>query len=285
MRYLLLSVFLCSALWSIQLSPGSGADQLATPSRARTTLRVVAAPDDLPYSNRAGEGFENRLAELIARELGLELEYAWCEPRSAGFRRSLKRESGDVVFGLPERHPRLLTTAPYYRSTYVFVTRADRRLALSSLDDPRLRRLALGVPRPDGGTQSAAELALARRGIARNVVAIVGDGDRSASERAVEAVADAEVDAALLWGPLAGYFAPRQAIELDLAPLAVEELEPEALSSLAASVGVRRDDPALRDRIDEALERRRGEVSELLERYGVPRVEPSPATAALAVPR
>src|SRR4051812_33060929 len=112
---------------------------------AERELRVCADPNNLPFSNERGEGFENKIAELAARELGARLQYTWWAQRR-GFVRSTVREGlCDVVVGVPAGFDPLLTTKPYYRSTYVFVSRRARHLALKSLDDPRLAQLRIGI--------------------------------------------------------------------------------------------------------------------------------------------
>ncbi|HEX5574932.1 MAG TPA: hypothetical protein VFX42_03570, partial [Gemmatimonadales bacterium] len=108
-------------------------------------LRVCSDPNNLPFSNQRGEGFENRLAELIAGELNATVRYTWWAERRGFIRSTLNAGRCDVVMGMPPGTGSVLTTRPYYRSTYVFVSRRDRHLAVKSLDDAALRRLKIGV--------------------------------------------------------------------------------------------------------------------------------------------
>src|SRR3982750_4009077 len=108
-------------------------------------LRVCADPNNLPFSNIKQEGFENALARLIARELGDTLEYFWWPQRRAWVRHSVGEGKCDVAIGVPTAFEPMTTTRPYYRSTHVFVSRADRHYDLHSLDDPRLRQLRIGL--------------------------------------------------------------------------------------------------------------------------------------------
>ena len=133
-------------------------------------LRVCADPNNLPFSNDRGEGFENRIAELLARDLGAKLTYTWWAQRRGFIRSTLAANSCDLVIGVPAGYDLVLTTRSYYRSTYVFVTRKDSRLALSSFDDPQLRKLRIGVHLiGNDGVNVPPAHALTRRGIISNV--------------------------------------------------------------------------------------------------------------------
>src|SRR6185369_8390665 len=111
----------------------------------REHLRVCADPNNLPFSNEKQEGFENRIAALVARELGMKVEYTWWAQRRGFLRHTLNAQRCDVVMGTPAHMEMLLPTRPYYRSTYAFVSRTDRHLALHSFDDKALRSLKIGV--------------------------------------------------------------------------------------------------------------------------------------------
>src|ERR1043165_9439358 len=108
-------------------------------------LRVCSDPNNLPYSNDRGEGFENKIAELVAQDLGMRLSYFWMPQRRGFVRNTLNDGKCDVIIGFPSNFDRAAATRPYYRSSYMFVTRRDRKLNITSLDDPRLRRLRVGV--------------------------------------------------------------------------------------------------------------------------------------------
>src|SRR5918995_717015 len=164
-RYLLIGA--AAILFSTALAPA-----------AERELRVCADPNNLPFSNQRGEGFENRIAELVARELGATLRYAWWAQRRGFVRNTLREDLCDLIIGVPAGYDPVLTTRPYYRSTYVFVSRRDRRLALTSLDDPRLRTLRIGVHlMGDDGANAPPAHALARRSIIANVSGYTIYGD------------------------------------------------------------------------------------------------------------
>jgi quinoprotein dehydrogenase-associated probable ABC transporter substrate-binding protein len=243
---------------------------------ARGTLRVCADPNNLPFSNAREQGFENRLVRLVARELRAKVEYTWWAQRRGFVRETLTAGACDVVPGVPTRFERTLVTAPYYRSSYVFVSRRDRHLRLSSFDDEPLRTLKVGVQLiGEDGQNTPPAHALAARHIVSNVVGYTVYGDYlqpNPPARIVEAVARGDVDVAIVWGPLAGYFARRHDTPIELSAV-TPVTDPATPMAFDISMGVARRMPALRDEIDAALQRRRTEVERILDEYGVPRVK------------
>ncbi|MEA2723256.1 MAG: mxaJ protein, partial [Gemmatimonadales bacterium] len=239
-------------------------------------LKVCADPNNLPFSNQRLEGMENRLAELIAGEMNAAVTYVWWAQRRGFFRNTLEAGRCDVVLGVPSNLPSVLTTRPYYRSSYVFLTRRDRRLEIESFDDPRLARLRIGVQLVGDGANTPPMDALARRGLARNLVGYTVFGDYAKPNppaRIVEAVARGEVDIAVVWGPLAGFFAARSPVPLVIR-LVPEPAGPgEVSSAFSISLGVRKGDEARRAALDSILQRRRVEIGRILDEYEVPRVE------------
>jgi mxaJ protein len=238
-------------------------------------LRVCADPNNLPFSNARGEGFENHLASMLAADRGERLEYDWHAQRRGFVRETLGSGRCDVIMGVPASYERVLPTRPYYRSTYVFVSRADRRLRLSSLDDPRLHRLRVGVQLAgDDYANTPPAHALSRRGVVANVVGFTLYGDYkedSPPARIVDAVARREIDTAIVWGPLAGFFARREPAKLVLAPVTPQVDLPFLPFAWDISMGVRRGNSKLRDQLDDFIERRGPEIDRLLDEYGVPR--------------
>jgi len=244
------------------------------PARA---LRVCADPNNLPFSNRAGQGFENRLAELVARDLGRRLEYVWWAQRRGYVRNTLGADRCDLWPGVASTLEMLATTRPYYRSSYVFVTRAGDPLAGLTLDDSRLRRLRLGVQLiGDDAMNTPPAHALARRGIVGNVRGYMVYGDyRQANPPAalVRAVAGGEIDVALAWGPLAGYFAQHSPVPLRVEPITPWLDEAQWPMAFDISMGVGKHDERLRREVDRVLAARQAEVRRVLVSYGVPLVD------------
>jgi mxaJ protein len=248
----------------------------AEPAPAAAPLRVCADPNNLPFSNERGEGFENRLAELLARSFGAKVEYTWWPQRRGFLRHTLLRGDCDVVLGLPTASELALTTRPYYRSTYVFVSRAGLAERPRSFDDPVLRRLRIGVQLVgDDGANTPPVHALTRRGIGNlHGYLVAGDyGRESPPARIVEAVAAGDVDVAIVWGPLAGWFAPRQRERLVVEPVTPQVDVPFLPFVFDVSMAVRRGDEALRDRLERTLGAERAAVDALLAEYGVPRID------------
>jgi mxaJ protein len=239
-------------------------------------LRVCADPNNMPFSNAAGQGFENRIAEIIATDLGVKLMYTWWAQRRGFIRNTLKAGLCDLVPGTPANLEMLRTTTPYYRSSYVFVTRQDGP-DVASFNDPRLRELRIGVQLiGDDGANSPPVQALGRRGIVGHLIGYPVYGDYSAPNppaRIVEAVANGEIDLAVVWGPLAGYFAQRQKVSLRITPVTPRIDGPQLPLMYDISMGVRREDDALRGDVNSALARHKAEIDAVLAQYGVPRLD------------
>jgi mxaJ protein len=249
----------------------------AAESPAVRTLRVCADPNNLPFSNLHGDGLENALATLVARDLGADVAYTW-QPQRRGFvRNTLAAGLCDVMMSVPTSFERVLVTAPYYRSTYVFVSRKDRALDVRSFDDPALRGLRIGVQVIGDDYANPPPLtALARRGIVTNVVGYSVYGNYAQPNppaRIIDGVARGDVDVAIAWGPLAGYFATREPVPLVLVPVTPQVDLPFLPLVFDMSMGVRRGDTALRDDLDRVIERRRTEIAGVLRDFGVPRVD------------
>ena len=245
----------------------------------RTTgqpLRVCADPNNLPFSNARREGFENRIAELLARDLGARVEYTWWAQRRGFIRNTLNTGSCDVIMGVPTTLDMVQATAPYYRSTYVFVTRRDRGLSVRSLDDSILRRVTVGVQLiGDDGANTPPAHALAKRGVVTNVRGYTVYGDYATDSppaRIIDAVTRGDIDVAIAWGPMAGYWARRAAVPLTLTPVLPEIELPFLPNVFDIGIGVRRGDSTRRAMLDSAVQRRRGDIERILDSYGVPRV-------------
>ncbi len=241
------------------------------------TIRVCADPNNLPFSNQAGEGFENRLAELLAADRGARLAYTWWPQRRGFVRNTLQAGTCDVVMGVPFRFELTRTSRPYYRSTYVFAARRDRVAGLGSLDDPRLRDLRIGVQMiGDDFSNTPPAHALARRGLVRNVVgySVYGDYSQPAPLSAIVTAVDrGDVDAAVIWGPPAGYFAKMSRHPLELTPVSPRAESASLPFVFDISMGVRRDDAVLQAELDDFIVRRGADIDRILDAYGVPRVE------------
>jgi mxaJ protein len=242
----------------------------------RPVLRVCADPNNLPFSNARREGFENHIAEMLAEELGRTVEYTWMAQRRGFIRNTLNARACDVVPGIPSSVDMVLATRPYYRSSYVFVTRLGEP-RVESFDDPRLRAMRIGVHLiGDDGVNSPPVHALTQRGVVGNLVGYTVYGDYAEPDppaRLLEAVANGDVDIAVAWGPLAGWFALRSTVPLDLVPVTPQIDVPFLPHVYDIAMGVRRVDVSLRDSLEAAILRRRTGIDSVLQAYGVPRLD------------
>ena len=239
-------------------------------------LRVCADPNNLPFSNERGEGFENKIAELIAQELDARVSYTWWAERRGFIRNTLDAGSCDLVPGTTNGIEMLRTTRPYYRSGFAFVTRADGS-QISSLDDPVLRQMKIGIQLigEDGSNPPPAE-ALARRGLVDNVrgYSVYGDyRDENPTSAIIDAVAKGDIDVAIVWGPVASYFASREGVPLRVTLVKPQNDGPRLPMVFDINMGVRKDDPQLRDEINAALAKLQPRIDAVLTSYNIPRAD------------
>jgi len=262
-------------VWVFLIVPGLAAAQGTVSAPAQ--FRVCADPENLPFSNDRFEGFENRIADLIAKDFAATPSYIWWGQRRGFIRNTmnatLKEGRCDFVMGVPEKYDLVLTTRPYYRSTYVFVYPRGKGLSVGSLDDPALKKLKIGVHLlGDDYTNPPPVHELSKRGIVGNVVGFSTfySADNPASS-IVDAVASGRIDIAIVWGPLAGYFAKRQRVDLALVP--VPSGKGDLPFAFDISMGVKKGNDALLKRLEKVLDQRQAEITKILKDYGVPLLE------------
>jgi mxaJ protein len=253
----------------------AGALFLMAASAEAREIRVCADPNNLPFSNAQREGFENRIVALIARDLDATVAYIWWAQRRGFARNTLTADLCDLWPGVASGLETLATTRPYYRSTYVFVTRSDRHLAITSFDDPRLPQLVIGVQMIGNDAMNTPPAhALARRGMTDNIRGYMLYGDyREPNPPAaiVDAVAQGKIDVGVIWGPLAGYFAAGEPAPLTIAPVEPASDGPQWPMIFDIAMGVRRGDNAFKHEIDAVLVRERAAIDTILAAYHVPR--------------
>ncbi|HEX3940259.1 MAG TPA: quinoprotein dehydrogenase-associated putative ABC transporter substrate-binding protein [Acidobacteriaceae bacterium] len=253
---------------------------------AAPALRVCADPNNLPYSNDKQQGFENQLASLVANDLGMRLTYYWFPQRGAFFEKTLDSGVCDVVMGVPPGLEGALTTQPYYRSSYVFVSRRDRHLHLGSLDDLELRTLRIGVHVLGDQADSVPPVhALISRGIVRNLVgySIFGNlNEKNPPADLIKAVENGDVDVGIAWGPMAGYFARRSSVPLEITPIESDPTHPDLPFAFDISIGVREGNTALEKTLDQELQRRQAKIAQILKTYGIPQLSLPEAAAETA---
>jgi len=235
-------------------------------------LRICADPDNLPFSNRAGQGFDNRIAVVVAHELGRQPEFVWARSRRGFLREQFNQGACDVLMGVPQGMRAVATSKPYYRSSYVFVTRTRDHFQIASFNDPHLngRRIGLQILEEDYAPPS---LPLIRNGHAAQLVGFQSFGAHNAD--VVRAVADGRVGVAVVWGPLAGYVAGRDHLPVALTPVSPSVDSSGVAFTYAITIGVHKQDAALRDAMNSAIGKCQPQIRAILARYHVPNVPDS----------
>jgi len=236
----------------------------------RSALRVCADPANLPFTNEAGEGFENKIAELVARDLKVPLLYTW-HPQATGFvRNTLAAKRCDLVVGYAAGSDPVQNTNPYYRSAWVLVTRRGGGLdGVAGLADPRLKEKRLGVV---AGTPPATLLVL--NGLIERAKPYRLNIDRryeSPSEDMVRDIASGDIDGGLLWGPIGGYFAKRAGVPLNVVPLTGER--GGVPMTFRITFGIRAGETEWKHQLNEIIAARQPEMNRLLLDYGVPLID------------
>lgn len=261
---LLLALVAGIGLWPIatlEAAQGSGRQALTT-----TILRVCADPDNLPYSNQALQGFENRIIDLVAKELGLEVRYTWF-PQSIGFvRNTLRVRNCDLISGITTTSEKVQNTNPYYHSVYTMVYRRDSGIDATTMGDPQLRGLRLGVV---AGTPPVD--VIVRLGLLENIrpYQLVADTRRyKPARQAILDVANDITDVAFIWGPIAAYYAGEAERELVLVPLVNEDRKVRL--NFRVSMAVRYNETDWKHEINRVLRRLQPEIDAILREYGVP---------------
>ena len=235
-------------------------------------LRACVDPRNLPFSNEAGEGFENKVAELLARKLGKSVAYAFY-PGATGFiRNTLNAHRCDVVMGIAQGDDLVQPTNPYYRTAYAAVFRKGGALeGLEALGDPRLKSAKIGIV---AGTPPVSYLATdGLLGQIKSYPLVIDTRYDSTSQAMFEDLEKGDIDVALLWGPIAGFYALRAKTPLTVAPLVKEQSGPKMVYRIV--MGVRHSDQNWKRSLNKAIAEGQGEIDSILRAYGVPLLDES----------
>lgn len=237
-------------------------------------LRACAPPQSLPFSDRNQAGFENRVAEIVAEELGARLTYDWTPFTEDLINLHFAEGTCDVILGVPDGFERGLNTVTYYQSPYVMIHRADSGLSIDSLDDPDLADLTMAVQ----GAGTPPQAALFQRGLNGNVIMVLGGSAGSDDRLAglVKVVESGQVDVGFGWGPAVAYYAARSPVDFVVQPVSPQFEPPSIFQSVPMTMAVRRNDLALRDMLNLAIAARWDDIQAVLDEYDVPRT-PVPA--------
>ncbi len=236
---------------------------------AKGGFRVCADPDNLPYSNQKLEGFENKIAELMAKELGESPTYYWWPQRRGFIRTTLGTKMCDIVMGIPKGYDPVLWTKPYYRTSYVIAYPKNKGFQIKSLDDPILKEVKIGVY-----VNTPPHITLSERGITKNVVGyeVFYDPQENYPGKIINDLAAGKLDVAIVWGAIAGYFAKKQPVSIEIVPLldGGSDSQPFVYD---ISIGVRKSDKELKAKLEEILDKKKTEIRKILEDYGVPLID------------
>lgn len=235
----------------------------------RSQLRVCAPPANAPFSTKLKDGFENKIADLVAGELGVPVRYTWF-PQSVGFiRQTLNRKKCDIIMGYVATNELVLNTNAYYRSSYVLIHRTGELKNLKNLDDPRLRGKKIGVI---AGTPPVTILSL--NDLLDNIRSFHRMVDRrydSPAEEMIAEIAEGKIDVGLLWGPIGGYFSKKTSVDLSVVPLVNETKGPRL--SYRITFGVRQGEKVWKRQLNRIIRRKQTQINQILHEYGVPLID------------
>jgi mxaJ protein len=239
------------------------------PLMAATPLRVCADPDNLPFSNRAGAGFDDRIVTLVAHDLHREVIFVWARPRRGFLREQFNKNTCDVLLGVPIGLRGVAVTEPYYTSSYTFVTPARRHLQIASFTDEHLNgpRIGLQILEED---LSPPSLPLISSGHAGQIVGFESFGNQEGD--VVKAVASGRVGVAVVWGPVAGYFAHSSPVPLTVTPVPPTYTFAGVPFTYGMGFGVHKQDRALLQQLNDSIRRLQPKINQVLAAFAIPTV-------------
>lgn len=246
---------------------GRGGEPVRTEDASE--FRVCADKDNLPYSNDKMEGFENKIAELIAKDLGKQVKYQFWYDRMGFIRNTLNARRCDVILGTVAGNDMVLTSKPYYRSGYVFVYKKSSGYNIKDWDSPDLRKAKIGVV-----GQTPPSRPIADKGLMENArpYRIMRDLNLPPSFM-IDDLVKGDIDVAIIWGPIGGYYAKKASTELVVVPAPEYEQEnAHGKEYWNIAVGVRKKDKERIAMINDVLERRKDDITKILDEYGIPHV-------------
>ncbi len=242
---------------------------LEAPGAAQAgTLRVCADPDNMPFSNAKGEGFENKLAELIAAKLDATVDYIWFSESSGYVPNVVGNEACDLVMGYAQGTGLIADSNPYYYTSYVLIYRQDDPdlAGVDRLSDPRLKGRRIGL---FARTPPASLLAL--YGLAENARPFeinAGESASKAAEAVIDEIATGKLDAGILWGPVGGYYAQHASVPLTSVPLVKETAGPSTIYGI--TLGLRPNDPQWKHQVNKVIAENARAIDDILQSYNVP---------------
>ena len=252
---------------TLALAPGAAARAQTTDLVDRSALRVCADPANMPFSNDRRQGYENKLADLLGKKLGIPVLYTWF-PQATGFiRNTLRARKCDIVMGYAQGQELVQNTNHYYRSAYVLIHRKDSDLAgVTTLGDPRLKGRRIGII---AGTPPATVLALNGLIAKAKPFPLVVDRRYSApAEDMIAEIVAKKLDAGILWGPMGGYYAMKSETPLTVVPLVHETSGPRMAYRI--TMGIRPNEPDWKHQLNNFIRKNQDEINRILLSFGVP---------------
>ncbi|MBM3507798.1 MAG: transporter substrate-binding domain-containing protein [Alphaproteobacteria bacterium] len=225
-------------------------------------LKVCGDPNRMPFSHADGTGLENRVAKILADEMGATVTYVWFPASEAAVQDFLRTGQCDVMMAIEDGHPLVTPTLAYFRSPFVFIQRADRPYRIEMFDDPKLKELKVGMQPPGGPTQEAFEV----RGLGQRIKEFY----QFEIDTIVKDVANQTIDVGVAWGPAAGYFAARSEVPVIVLPVTPEFEPPFTPMFLNMVIGFRRGEESIRDLFDIAIATRWEDIQQVLTELDIP---------------
>ena len=268
-RFLILFVAIAALILGRGVARAQGSDgaDLSIELIDPKVLRVCADPRNMPFSNEKGEGFENKLAELLAAKLNKTLAYTYF-PQATGFvRMTLGSHRCDVIMGFPQGDELVQGTNPYYRTSYALVAKPGSGLDdVATLEDARLKGKHIGIV---AGTPPATNMAVAGlMADAKPYPLMIDTRVDSSAEAMMNDLAAGTIDAGILWGPMAGFYAKKATPQLHVTPLVNETTGPKLIYRIG--MGVRAADQNWKRQLNRLIQESQGDINKILLDYGVP---------------
>lgn len=234
-----------------------------------TEFKVCADPDLLPHSNNKQEGFEDKIAELLAKDLGKKLSFTYAYNRQGFLRNTINANRCDIIMGVTSDFDALRTTKPYYRSGNVFVYRKDSGLNITDWDSPDLKKARIGIV-----GQSTATIPLNDHNLMANARPYRMQRDLNLNPGfMIDDLVKGDIDVAILWGPIGGYYAKQAKIPLEVKLIPeYEKTNAKGKEYWNISMAVRHPDKARAAELNAAIDRNQDKINKILDDYGIPHV-------------
>ena len=267
-----LKIFLVGFFYLIfSLGISYSAQEITGEFGAKTSLRICADPNNLPYSNQKLEGYENKIADLFAKKLGnLPVTYSWY-PMTSGFvRRTLDAKTCDLIITFPAIHELVQNSNPFYSSSYVMMTLEERNINIKSISDPIIKEknYKIGIIHATPPTSHVAKNKLFEQ--AKFYLQAADPRKQKPWADITNDLVNGELDIAILWGPYAGYEAKLAKKKIKLVPLTKEEKVSRGTMVYRFTMGIRRNEPEWGKTINDLIKDNQEEINEILREYNIP---------------